>query len=392
MVPSDMMSTNYTAPLEILSNSTSTSISELANDLMTTTQLLTAEEDSCDELNTSCVCHTEYASYEGLETLMLGLIAVPIIMFGIMANVTSMRIFTHRIMSSSSINWYLAVLSASDTLILVSAFFVLSLPRFGEYLKWWRANYISYSVTPYMYGLMMTAQTCSVFMTVGVSVHRYIGVCHPYKSVEWLPKKRVTSFIIGLLTFSVLFNTTRFFEVHISNVCYRENIDYYMPSLQPTALRLDDFYIQIFFGWAYTIVMYVIPFTLLIALNSMVLAAVRRSRRMHMVSQCGAESEEFSKKAERKERQTSIMLIAIVLLFIFCNTLAFVCNIIENMGGNGPLYRTLVTTNNLLVIINASCNICVYMLFSDKYRMLLRYYLYCDWSRQGELLVSSVLT
>lgn len=66
-----------------------------------------------------------------------------------------------------------------------------------------------------MYGLMMTAQTCSVFMTVGVSVHRYIGVCHPYKSVEWLPKKRVTTFIIGLLTFSVIFNTTRFFEVSV---------------------------------------------------------------------------------------------------------------------------------------------------------------------------------
>ncbi|EGT53834.1 hypothetical protein CAEBREN_01787 [Caenorhabditis brenneri] len=360
----------------------------ITNDL---TESTGGEDGDCTAINISCACHTEYVKYEGLERIVLGLIAVPVIMFGILANITSMRIFTHRIMAGSSINWYLAVLSASDTLILVSAFFVLSLPRFGEYLTWWRANYISYSVTPYMYGLMMTAQTCSVFMTVGVSVHRYIGVCHPYKSVEWLPKKRVTSFIFGLLAFSVIFNTTRFFEVHISNVCYRANIDYYMPSLQPTALRLNDFYKKIFFGWVYTIVMYVVPFTMLIALNSMVLSAVRRSRRMHMVSQCGAESEEFSKKAERKERQTSIMLVSIVLLFISCNTLALVCNIMDNMGIDGALYEAMVTLNNLLVIINASCNICVYMLFSDKYRMLLRYYLFCDWSRQGELLVSSVL-
>ncbi|KAL6737871.1 hypothetical protein Aduo_011479 [Ancylostoma duodenale] len=242
-----------------------------------------------------------------------------------------------------------------------------------------------------MYGLMMMAQTISVFMTVGVSVHRYIGVCHPYKSVEWLPKKRVTAFIICLVVFSILFNTTRFFEVHVSNVCYRININYYMPSLQPTELRLSDLYRNIFFGWAYTIVMYVVPFSLLIILNSLVLSAVRRSRRMHMVSQCGVENDEFSKKAERKERQTSIMLIAIVLLFISCNTLAFVCNIMENLDEVGPFYQNMVTFNNLLVMVNASCNICVYMLFSEKYRMLLRHYVFCDWSRQGEMLISSAV-
>lgn len=353
--------------------------------------IASSAEDSCLVTNTSCACHYEYQFYEFAERILLGLVALPIIVFGLCANLTSVRIFTHRLMSSSSINWYLAVLSASDTLILISAFFVLSLPRLGEYLTWWRANYISYSVAPYMYGLMMMAQTISVFMTVGVSVHRYIGVCHPYKSVEWLPKKRVTTFIIVLVVFSILFNTTRFFEVHVSNVCYRININYYMPSLQPTELRLSDLYRNIFFGWAYTIVMYVVPFSLLIVVNSLVLSAVRRSRRMHMVSQCGAENDEFAKKAERKERQTSIMLIAIVLLFISCNTLAFVCNIMENLDEVGPVYQSMVTFNNLLVMVNASCNICVYMLFSEKYRMLLRHYIFCDWSRQGEMLISSVV-
>ncbi|KJH49507.1 hypothetical protein DICVIV_04341 [Dictyocaulus viviparus] len=93
-------------------------------------------------MNTSCACHYEYQFYEYEERMLLGLVALPIIVFGLCANLTSVRIFTHRLMSSSSINWYLAVLSASDTLILISAFFVLSLPRVGEYLTWWRANYI----------------------------------------------------------------------------------------------------------------------------------------------------------------------------------------------------------------------------------------------------------
>jgi hypothetical protein len=39
------------------------------------------------------------------------------------------------------------------------------------------------------------------------------------------------------------------------------------------------------------------------------------------------------------------------------------------------------------VIINASCNVFIYMLFSEKYRMLLKSYLYqqwAPWSKRGE--------
>lgn len=58
--------------------------------------------------------------------------------------------------------------------------------------------------------------------------------------------------------------------------------------------------------------------------------------------------DESFKQAERKERQISIMLIAIVLVFLSCNTLAFVVNILENVGYDNALYVSLVTYNNFL--------------------------------------------
>lgn len=60
---------------------------------------------ACTVLNTSCECHYEYQFYEFTERLILGLVALPIVVFGLCANLTSVRIFTHRLMSSSSINW-----------------------------------------------------------------------------------------------------------------------------------------------------------------------------------------------------------------------------------------------------------------------------------------------
>lgn len=345
-----------------------------------------APSNKCVSPDCKCEDYRFYQFYGYEETLLLGLIALPILVFGLVANLTSVRIFTHRLMISSPINWYLAVLSCSDTLILLSAFSVLTLPRVGEYASAWWTIRICYSVAPYMYGLMTMAQTISVWMTAGMSVHRYIGVCLPFKASSLLQASRVRLFILSLIAFSVLFNSTRFFEVRVVGSCFRQNIGEYIPVISPTELRSNHTYRLIFFGWAYTILMFVVPFIVLIVLNSQVLLAVRRSNRLH---NRGSVPDDASKRSERKERQTSIMLIAIVLVFLTCNTFPFVVNILENIGYVNEVYESLVTYSNLLVIVNASCNIAIYMLFSEKYRLLLRHYVFCDWSREGEMLLST---
>ena len=91
--------------------------------------------------------------------------------------------------------------------------------------------------------------------------------------------------------------------------------------------------------------MFVVPFSILILVNSTVGLTIRRSNRMHVSQSADA----VSKKAESKERQTTIMLIAIVVLFLCCNTLAFVVNILENFNFEDQLYVSLVSFNNLLV-------------------------------------------
>ncbi|MCP9265572.1 FMRFamide receptor [Dirofilaria immitis] len=157
-----------------------------------------------------------------------------------------------------------------------------------------------------------------------MSVHRYIGVCLPFKT-------------------STLLKTAR---VRVVNNCFRSNINAFIPVLAPSNLRLNQTYRLIFFGWAYTILMFVLPFTLLIILNSQVLLAIRRTNRLHRRQ--SMVPDESLKHAERKERQISIMLIAIVLVFLSCNTLAFVVNILENVGYDNALYVSLVTYNNFL--------------------------------------------
>uniref|UniRef100_A0A0M3IX90 G_PROTEIN_RECEP_F1_2 domain-containing protein n=2 Tax=Ascaris lumbricoides TaxID=6252 RepID=A0A0M3IX90_ASCLU len=41
-------------------------------------------------------------------------------------------------------------------------------------------------VTGYSYPLARIAQTCGVYLTLFVSVHRFLGVCHPFRAKRWV--------------------------------------------------------------------------------------------------------------------------------------------------------------------------------------------------------------
>ncbi|CAD5226413.1 unnamed protein product [Bursaphelenchus xylophilus] len=330
----------------------------------------------CQLDSSRCECHTSYQFYEYQERFVLGVVAWGFIVFGIICNLMSVRIFTHRLMYSTCINWYLTVLSLTDSFVLMAAFFVLTLPRLGETFHFWAATKLSYNLVPICYGLMTLTQTASVWITVALSVHRFIGVCYPFQSMEWLSDGKVRRLILSILIFSVFFNLTRFFEVRVVNSCYRENIQSEIPVIAPTAMRMNPIYRSVFFGWAYTLVMFLIPFVILIIVNTRVLNSIRRQNRRHRRQSTTVAEIQMSKKAETKERQTTVMLFALVVVFLSCNTLALLSNIMENIGyDDSYLYASLVTYNNFFVIVNASSNVFIFMLFSEKYRLIMKTYM-----------------
>uniref|UniRef100_A0A1I8AP54 G_PROTEIN_RECEP_F1_2 domain-containing protein n=1 Tax=Steinernema glaseri TaxID=37863 RepID=A0A1I8AP54_9BILA len=327
----------------------------------------------------NCTDELHYEYYEETEKWLLGMVALPFICLGLLANAISVLIFSHKHMRQQSINWYLVILAVSDSIILIGAFFVLTLPRLGEIFTLWQATYVSYYSAPIMYALMTLAQTVSVWMTTAMSVHRFIGVCIPFQAGSILRQKNVLRLIVSVIAASVFFNITRFFEVAVTEVCYMPEIDAELPVLRPTDLRLNETYRKVFYEWAYTLIMFAIPFTVLIVVNTCVIIAVHRSRKVH--SKLNVYDDEVRKQELAKEISTSIMLVAIVLAFLCCNTLAFVVNIMEKLD-QYKMYSLTVPWSNMLVMTNACINICIYCMFSEKYRNLLRFYMRCFWCKR----------
>lgn len=91
---------------------------------------------------------------------------------------------------------------------------------------------------------MTLAQTISVWMTAAMSVHRFVGVCLPFKAGNLLDTRNVKILIGSVIVLSVLFNTTRFFEVEVVEVCRMVPINVELPVLKPTDLRTNPLYVK----------------------------------------------------------------------------------------------------------------------------------------------------
>lgn len=335
--------------------------------------------------------------YSLRSTILLGFITPLIILFGLVANVLNFKIFTHKIMRISLLNWYLALLSLSDMLILLTGFFFISLPRIGEYFgKFYLVN-LANAMVLVSYPIGLIAQTCSVWLTIFMSAHRFIGVCLPFKSGRICSKKNCRIALITVLVFSLLFNATRFWELRLEE-CYSDELNYTLVTPVTTTLRGSELYTHVYMVWCCSIVMFFIPFLLLIGLNTAVIMAIQNTQKLHQ--SLGTDYSISKKREIAKEVSTSVMLVGVVVVFLVCNTFAFVVNVLEMVDRyrdaddtrsfEGSLFfKIMVDVSNCLVMLNAAINILVYCSFSQKFRLLLRHYLGCACFGDAEPLIDS---
>ncbi len=71
---------------------------------------------------------------------------------------------------------------------------------------------------PYLIPLAQMSLSCSSFTTVTLTVERYISLCWPYLRYRFDLKPRY--YIMTVITFSVLYNTPRFFEWYTYSESY----------------------------------------------------------------------------------------------------------------------------------------------------------------------------
>lgn len=331
-------------------------------------------------------------SYEGLQEcqetavpfrqiILAGVLTPGFISFGLCANLLNISVFSHRTMRESLVNWYLLCLAASDLVSLFCAVFIICLPVIAEWSQTSGLNDVAMWLMPVVYPTAMITQTISVYLTVCVSAHRFIGVCLPFRAADFCTSKNVRTNLVVVFMFGAIYNLPKFFEL-TSQHCYSHHYNTSTVTMAESPLRLNQVYIMGYLCWSYTFVMLFIPFLLLILMNIRVIAAVQQTRKRHAL--LAGSDDPGAKMEAAKERSTTVMLIGIVITFLTCNCLALVSNILEIVMREWSFlaetlyapYKTICDISNLLVLVNMSLNVFIYLSFSERYRLVAKFYLF----------------
>ena len=128
-----------------------------------------------------------------------------------------------------------------------------------------------------VYPLALIAQTVSVYLTLTVTLERFVAVCHPLQARSLCTYGRARLYVILIILLSTLYNLPRFWEVQIEELPPEPRYNTTLYEVRMSPLRDNPFYISIYIHWMYLIFIYFLPFSSLAVLNAAIYRQVRQS-------------------------------------------------------------------------------------------------------------------
>ncbi|RCN33453.1 hypothetical protein ANCCAN_20722, partial [Ancylostoma caninum] len=225
----------------------------------------------------------------------------------------------------------------------------------------------------FAFALSHISQTGSVYITVSVTIERYLAVCHPRRSKQMCNSGGAAWTILGVTTFAVLFNATKFFELEVTiNPICPDGKNWQSYILLPSVMAANPLYQQVYALWLTNIVMVFLPFITLLVLNAYIAYTIRKS-----LEKFDNHQQKLPDRSELKEksREATLVLVIIVCIFLICNFWGFVLTLLERIVDHETLmveHHTFYTFSreaiNFLAIINSSINFVIYIVFGKEFR------------------------
>ena len=307
------------------------------------------------------------------EFVVPGILLNIIGLLGLIVNTLSIIVLS-RPQMRQSINCILIGLASFDIILVITSILMVGLPSVYGFLAYHSQSYKQHYmapglkifafyffkvfpfITPMVYPTAMIVQTGSVYLTLAVTLERFVAVCLPFRARSLCTYGRARYGVICVAIFATVYNLPRFWEVKWVTTYY-PYLNASITNVEKTELRNHPTYISVYITWAYLIFMYFIPFSCLAIFNLLIYRQVRIAN---------LERSRMSRQ-EQKEIGLATMLMVVVIVFFLCNVLALVVNILEAFNQE---FIQLNSLNNLLVTFNSSVNFIIYCIFNDKFKRI----------------------
>uniref|UniRef100_A0A7E4VLB2 G_PROTEIN_RECEP_F1_2 domain-containing protein n=1 Tax=Panagrellus redivivus TaxID=6233 RepID=A0A7E4VLB2_PANRE len=236
---------------------------------------------------------------------------------GMLGACISIIIFTKKQMRSS-LNVYLAGLSVFDLVVLSMSLIIY--PLMSECIRngsdgtichvFWRTSLFAYPVS-------LMAQTGSVWTCVAITVDRFLAVKYPLHMRLWCTPQKAICALCCITGLSILYKIPSIFELKLD-----EN-----GRVHKTELRDNRLYILLYNTYGNVLILFVIPWVIIIALNVVTVNAVRAAYKIRREMR-------LNQRSDDNERRCTKMATVTIIAFIVFNSVAALNNVIEAINVN----------------------------------------------------------
>ena len=297
----------------------------------------------------------------------------------------------------TSTNCYLMALSSADMmflLILATSLldhqFVPHSPSFYLFII-----YITYAAI-----FMQIFLLASIWLTVLLALERYVAICKPFLAERLCSVGKARAAIILVYILAFICRLSHFWEeqVHSFYDPTKNTTIYYISG---SDLSTNEHYIQ-WQPWIVdSIISSILPFIMLVLLNTRLIWEVRKSSKylrshqllppVHSTSSSAqnSASNSSSSSVQREELQVTIMLISVIMVFLLCQLPYVFYTAVQSTVNKytwQPHYLLLRFVTIMLLALKSAINFVLYCCFSEKFRNALRRVLCldrCSWRKMG---------
>lgn len=197
-------------------------------------------------------------------------------------------------------------------------------------------------IYPYIYPLAIMFQAGTVWISLMMSIDRFIAIHFPLKSLKFCTISNAKKLIALIFLFSLIYCSPRFLEFYV-RVELLPPLDGLNTSSPITLTHTDltktgksTFFRQLVYVWMYIIFQSVIPLIILACINIALLLSLARSERT-TPGICPDSSRSINRSVAR--RDITLMIITVVLLFIILQTPSVACNCVYGINYHGLAFN-----------------------------------------------------